>query len=49
MTCDVDKIADELTDKILGLLMKKTINEDTFKVYKSKIHKLILDYLKSSF
>lgn len=49
MTYDIDKIANELTDRILGLLMKRTINEETFNAYKSKIHKLILDYLKSNF
>ncbi len=48
MSCNIDKIADELTDKVLGLLMMKTINENTFNVYKSKIHELILNYLKSN-
>ena len=48
MSYDIDKIASELTDRILGLLMKKTINENTYNIYKTKIHKLILDYLKSN-
>ncbi len=49
MNYDIDKIANDLSDKILGLLMKKTIKKDTFNFYKSKVHELILDYLKSNF
>lgn len=44
----INKITIDLTDNILGLLMEKTINKVTYDVYKSKIHKLILTYLKSN-
>lgn len=44
----IEQIATELTDKIMGLLMKKSINEITFNIYKPKIRKLILDYLNSN-
>lgn len=45
---NIQKIAEELTNKIMVLLMKKTINEVTFNIYKPKIYQLILDSLKSN-
>lgn len=43
---DNEQMAQELTQKILGLLMKKRVNEITWNIYKPKIYHLILDYLK---
>lgn len=45
----IEEISTDLTDKILGMLMKKRINEITLNLYKPKLYQLILDYLKSNY
>lgn len=40
-----EQIAEELTQQILGLLMKKTINEETWNIYKPKVYQIILNHL----
>ena len=45
---DMEKVAKELSDQILGLLMRKTINYSTYNKYKNDVYDLILKYLKSN-
>lgn len=45
---EIEEIAKDLSEEIMGHLMMKTINKNTYKNYKEDVYDIILGYLSDS-